>query len=124
MGANGRLWAIAAFRTLGGLSAWVAPNLLSRVYGGDPADASSLLWSRLAGSRELALAVGPLLSEGVDRTVWLRLGLACDLADMGATLIGGRKGALSPSTTRLSLATYTVSALLTGAALQSLKTGR
>lgn len=120
-----RLYAIGAFRAVGGLSAWVAPDLLARVYGGDPPDTDSLLWSRLAGSREAALALGPLLSDGGDRRRWLQLGLACDLADMGATLLGNRRGAGLPRrSTALALATYAVSALLTGAALRSAPASR
>ena len=124
MDANGHLQAIAAFRTVGGLSPWVAPNLLARVYGGDAPDSDSLLWSRLGGSRELALAAGPLLSEGEDRRLWLRLGLACDFADMGATVLGTRRSGFSPWTTGLALATYAVSALLTTAALRSVAPSR
>jgi hypothetical protein len=120
MDSRGPLYAIGAFRAIGGLSAWVTPNLLARVYGGQPPDPGELLWSRLGGSRELALAAGPLLSEGEDSIRWLRLGLGCDLADMGATVLGARRGGLSPLTTGLALATYTASALLTGAALRSL----
>ena len=114
------VYAIGAFRTVGGLSAWVAPNVLARVYGGAGPDVESLLWSRLAGSRELALAVGPILSEREERRRWLLLGLACDFADMAATLVGNRRrDRLSPQSTGLALATYSVSALLTGWALRS-----
>src|SRR2546423_13099031 len=117
------VYAIGAFRTVGGLSAWLTPNLLARVYGGTGPDAESLLWSRLASSRELALAVGPILSEGPERRRWLLLGLACDFADMAATLIGNRRGGrLSLRSTIPALATYSVSALLTGWALRSSRT--
>jgi hypothetical protein len=114
------VYAIGAFRTVGGLSAWLTPNLLARVYGGTGPDAESLLWSRLAGSRELALAVGPILGEPEERRRWLLLGLACDFADMAATLVGSRRrDRLSPRSVGLALATYSVSALLTGWALRS-----
>jgi hypothetical protein len=116
--ADRSLRAIAAFRAVGGLSVWVAPDLVARVYGGTM-DPGSRLWSRLAGTRETALAVGPLLSAGADRDRWLRVGLACDLADMGATVLGTRRRGFSPWTTGLSLATYAVSATLTAAALRS-----
>jgi hypothetical protein len=114
------VYAIGAFRTVGALSAWLTLNLLARVYGGTRPAAESLLWSRLASSRELALAVGPILSEREERRRWLLLGLACDFADMAATLIGNRRGdRLSPRSTIPALATYSVSALLTGWALRS-----
>ena len=114
------VYAIGAFRTVGGLSGWLTPNLLARAYGIDKPDAVLLIWSRLASSRELALAVGPILSEGPERRRWLLLGLACDFADMAATLIGNRRsGRFSPRSMIPALATYSVSALLTGWALRS-----
>jgi hypothetical protein len=115
-----RLFAIGAFRAVGGLSSWLTPNLLARVYGGGLPNSGELLWSRLAGSRELALAAGPLLSDGgEDQRLWLQLGLACDVADMGATLLVSRRNGVGGWTTALALTTYTVSALLTGTALRS-----
>jgi hypothetical protein len=120
-----RLYAIGAFRAVGGLSVWIAPDLLARLYGGDAPEAGSLLWSRLAGSREAALAVGPVLSGGADRRRWLQLGLACDVADMVATLLADRRrDAFSRWTTGLALATYGVSALLTVAALNAASPSR
>jgi hypothetical protein len=114
------VYAIGAFRMVGGLSAWLTPNLLARAYGGTGPDAESLLWSRLAGSRELALAIGPIISEREERRRWLLLGLACDFADMAATLLGNRRrDRFSARSTRLALLTYSVSALLTGRALRS-----
>jgi hypothetical protein len=112
------IYAIGAFRTFGGISAWFAPNLLGRVYGGALPDAGSLLWSRIASSREIALALGPILSdEAEERRRWLLLGLACDFADMTATLVG--RDRLSRRGTGLGLATFSVSALLTVSALRS-----
>jgi hypothetical protein len=114
------LYAIGAFRTVGGLSPWLTPNLLASAYGGDEPNPDALLWSRLGGSRELALAIGPILSEGEDRRRWLMLGLACDFADMAATLIlNRRQHGLSARSTVLALATYSVSALLTMRAIRS-----
>jgi hypothetical protein len=116
------VYAIGAFRMVGGISAWFAANLVARVYGGVEPDAGSLLWSRLASSREIALALGPILSEADERGRWLRLGLACDLADMAATLVGNRRrDRLSRRSTGLALMTYSVSALLTVSALRSVR---
>jgi hypothetical protein len=114
---NRAVQAISAFRAFGGTSFWIAPGLTARVYasGTEP----DHLTARLGGVRETALAVGPLLSEGEDRRRWLQLGLACDVADAVATVIGRRRGDLSPVTTALCFATYTVSGLLTVAALRS-----
>jgi hypothetical protein len=110
--------AIAAFRAFGGASFWFAPDLTARVYRSGPV-ARDRLSARLAGAREVALALGPLLSEGEDRSRWLRLGLACDLADALATLIGRRRGEIPPATAGLCFATYAASVMLTGAALRS-----
>jgi hypothetical protein len=113
------LRAIGAFRAIGGLSAWLTPDLLNRIYGGDKPEPESLLWSRIAASRELALAAGPLLSDGPGRKSWLQLGLACDIGDMAATLLNARGGTLSKRTIGLALTTYATSALLTSAALRA-----
>jgi hypothetical protein len=116
------VYAIGAFRMVGGLSTWLTPNLLARVYGGTRPDAAALLWSRLGGSREIALGVGPMVSEGEARRRWLLFGLACDFGDMAATLLvaNRRRGdRLSPFGAGLAMATYSVSALLTGWALRS-----
>jgi hypothetical protein len=113
------LRAIGTFRAIGGLSAWLAPDLLSRVYGGDKPESDSLLWSRMAASRELALAAGPLLSDGPGRKSWLQLGIACDFGDMAATILSARGGTLSKWTIGLALTTYATSALLTSAALRA-----
>jgi hypothetical protein len=116
---NFHLRAIGTFRAIGGLSAWLTPDLLSRVYGGDKPEPESLLWSRIAASRELALAAGPLLSNGPGRRSWLQLGLACDVGDMAATLVSARGGKFSNWTIGLALTTYMTSALLTSAALRA-----
>jgi hypothetical protein len=118
VGANLAIQAIGAFRAFGGASFWIAPDLTARAYRSGPV-ARDRLSARLAGAREVALALGPLLSEGEDRSRWLRLGLACDLADALATLIGRRRGEIAPATAALCLLTYAVSVVLTGAALRT-----
>jgi hypothetical protein len=110
--------AIGAFRAFGGASFWIAPDLTARAYRSGPV-ARDRLSARLAGAREVALALGPLLSDGEDRSRWLRLGLACDLADALATLIGRRRGEIPPATAALCFLTYAASVMLTGAALRS-----
>jgi hypothetical protein len=107
-----------AFRAFGGASFWLAPDLTARAYRSGPV-ARDRLSARLAGAREVALALGPLLSDGEDRNRWLRLGLACDLADALATLIGRRRGEIPPATAALCFVTYAASVMLTGAALRS-----
>jgi hypothetical protein len=110
--------AIGAFRAFGGGSFWIAPDLTARAYRSGPV-ARDRLSARLAGAREVALALGPLLSDGEDRRRWLRLGLACDLADALATLIGRRRGDIPSVTAALCFVTYAASVVLTGAALRS-----
>jgi hypothetical protein len=116
--ANRAAQAIGAFRAFGGASFWIAPDLTARAYRSGPV-AQDRLSARLAGAREVALAIGPLLSGGEDRSRWLGLGLACDFADALATLIGRRRGEIPPATAALCLVTYAVSAVLTGTALRS-----
>jgi hypothetical protein len=118
VGANRAIQAIGAFRAFGGASFWIAPDLTARVYRSGPV-ARDRLSARLAAAREVALALGPLLSDGGDRSRWLRLGLACDLADALATLIGRRRDEIPPATAALCFVTYAVSVMLTGAALRS-----
>src|SRR5438067_693587 len=95
--ASRAMQAIGAFRAFGGASFWIAPDLTARAYRSGPV-ARDRLSARLAGAREVALALGPLLSDGEDRSRWLRLGLACDFADALATLIGRRRVALDATT--------------------------
>jgi hypothetical protein len=118
VGASRAVQAISAFRAFGGTAFWIAPQLTARAYGGDT-ESGGRLTARLAGVRESAFAAGILLSEGEDRRRWLRLGLACDLADAVATVLGRRRGDISPVTTALCFATYAVSGLLTAVALRS-----
>ena len=116
--ANLAIRAIGVFRAFGGASFWIAPDLTARAYRSGPV-ARDRLSARLAGAREVALALGPLLSEGEDRSRWRRRGLACDLADALATLLGRRRGELPPATAGLCFVTYAASATLAGAALRS-----
>ncbi|TMK98040.1 MAG: hypothetical protein E6G34_10225 [Actinobacteria bacterium] len=119
MSAGRAIQAIGASRAFGGASFWIAPDLTARAYRSGPV-ARDRLSARLAGAREVALALGPLLSDGEDRSRWLRLGLACDLADALATLIGRRRrGEIPPATAALCFVTYAASVMLTGAALRS-----
>jgi hypothetical protein len=118
IGADRAMQAIGAFRAFGGASFWIAPDLTARAYRSGPV-ARDRLSARLAGAREVALALGPLLSDGEDRRRWLRLGLACDFADALATLIGRRRGEIPSATATLCFVTYAASVMLTGVALRS-----
>lgn len=91
---------LAGFRAAIGAGAWVAPNLAGKLFFLDPADnPQSPYLARLFGVRDLALAVGLLGAPPPARAAWLRIGLACDVADTAAALLGGRAGYLSKVTT-------------------------
>ncbi len=91
---------LAGIRVAVGAGAWLAPGLSGRLFGLTGADAESAYLARLFGVRDVALAVGTVQAQGDARRDWLRLGVACDLADAGAALLGGR-GGLGRATTTL-----------------------
>lgn len=88
--------ALAALRIAVGGGAWLTPNLASRLFGLDPdRNPQAPYLGRLFGVRDVALAAGTLASEGRARRSWLVAGLACDVADTAAALLGRRGGYLS-----------------------------
>jgi hypothetical protein len=111
---------LAVYRAFAGLSVWLAPSQMGRAFGLEVGDGSAFAYaSRLGGIRELALGVGPLLSEGQARRTWLRLALLCDLSDTAAAAAEARGGGFSRGTmARAATATIT-SGLLTLLALWS-----
>jgi hypothetical protein len=105
---------LAALRIAVGGGAWLTPNLAARLFGLDPdGNPQAPYLGRLFGVRDVALAVGTLASEGRARRSWLIAGLACDLADTAAALLGRRGGYLSTP----------VSALLAAPALAAVGMG-
>lgn len=97
--------ALAALRIAVGSSAWLTPNLAARLFGLDPdGNPQAPYLGRLFGVRDVALAAGTLASEGSARRSWLVAGLACDLADAAAALLGRRGGYLSTPVSALLLA--------------------
>jgi hypothetical protein len=102
-----------------GAGAWLAPRLSGRAFGLDPAaNPQAPYLGRLFGVRDVALAVGLSSSSGSERAQWLRLGMACDLADAVAGLLAGRRGELPKLATVLVTATALSAAALGAAALQ------
>jgi hypothetical protein len=94
--------AIAALRIAIGSGAWLTPNLAARLFGLDPAgNPQAPYLGRLFGVRDLALGAGTLATEGKVRRSWLAAGLACDVADTAAALLGRRAGYLSTPVTFL-----------------------
>jgi hypothetical protein len=102
-----------------GVGAWLAPRSSGRLFGLDPdANPQSPYLGRLFGARDAALAFGLSTSSGSQRSQWLRIGIACDLADAGAGLLAGRRGELPTRAAVLVTATALVAAALGVAALQ------
>jgi hypothetical protein len=102
-----------------GAGAWLAPRLSGRAFGLDPvSNPQAPYLGRLFGVRDVALAVGLSNSSGSERAQWLRLGIACDLADAVAGLLAGRRGELPKLATVLVTATALSAAALGAAALQ------
>ena len=78
-----------------GAGAWLAPRFSGRLFGLDPnANPQAAYLGRLFGARDVALAFGLSTSSGSQRANWLRIGVACDLADAVAGVLAGRRGEL------------------------------
>jgi hypothetical protein len=91
---------LAAMRIPIGTGAWLTPRFAGRLFGLDAtANPQAPYLSRLFAIRDLALAAGVLQTSGEARKLWLRLGVACDAADLAAGILGGRAGYLPKLTT-------------------------
>jgi hypothetical protein len=105
-----------------GTGAWLAPRLSGRLFGLDPAaNPQAPYLGRLFAARDAALAFGLNSSSGSERAQWLRIGIACDLADAAAGLLAGRRGELPGRATVLVTGTALGAAALGIVALQSEK---
>lgn len=81
---------LSALRCVGG-AAFLAPTVATRSFHiGDGADETYLV--RLFAARNLALTAGLLASSGQARRLWYKAGIACDVLDVGAGLLGFRAG--------------------------------
>jgi len=104
--------ALGIYRAFAGMSVWLAPSQMARVF--------ALAYAgRLAAVRELTLGVGLLISHGDARRTWLRLALLCDLSDTLAAATGTRSGGLPAAAAARGGAATITSGLLTLAALRS-----
>jgi hypothetical protein len=102
-----------------GTGAWLAPRFSGRLFGLDPAaNPQAAYLGRLFAVRDAALAFGLSTSTGRERAQWLRIGIACDLADAAAGLLAGRRGDLPGRATILVTGTALGAAALGIAALQ------
>jgi hypothetical protein len=109
---------LVAGRAAIGAGAWLAPRLSGRLFGLDPdANPQAAYLGRLFGARDVALAFGLRSATDGQRANWLRIGIACDLADAAAGVLAGRRGDLNTRTTVLVTGTAIAAAALGFAAL-------
>jgi hypothetical protein len=110
---------LIGIRGVVGAGAWLAPRTSGRLFGLDPAgNPQAPYLGRLFGVRDVALAFGLSASSGAERKQWLRIGVACDLADAVAGVLAGRRGELPKMATVLVTGTALGAAALGVAALQ------
>jgi hypothetical protein len=113
---------LVGLRAAVGAGAWLAPRMSGRLFGLDiAANPQAPYLGRLFGVRDVALAVGTSSSSGSERAQWLRLGVACDLADAIAGIAAGRRGELPKPATFMVTTTALAAAALGIAALQDNK---
>src|SRR3712207_2769545 len=90
---------IAFLRIAIGVVAYLAPNFAGKLFGMDPAaNPQAAYLGRLFGIRDVAFGVGTLQSSGATQKQILQLGMACDVADVGAAVFGRRGGYLTAVT--------------------------
>lgn len=102
-----------------GLGAWLAPAVSGRLFGLDATgNPQSPYLARLFGARDVALAYGlAVAADASQRSQWLRVGVACDLADAAAGALAGRSGTLGRRSAGLVTGTALVAAALGAVAL-------
>ena len=89
MSANPAISAISAFRAFGGASFWIAPDLTARARRSGPV-ARDRLSARLAGAREVALALGALRPHATARLCFVTYVASVTLT--GAALRSSNRG--------------------------------
>ena len=87
---------LSAVRSAIGASGWLMPKTAARLFGMDVSkDVGAALFLRLGGTRDFALAAGPLVTDGRAKTQMLKIAAACDLGDLLAVGIAHRRGKIS-----------------------------
>jgi len=110
---------LVGVRSAIGVGAWVAPRISGRLFGLDiPGNPQAPYLARLFGVRDAALAYGLQSTRGPARAQWLKIGIACDVADALAGVFAGRRGELPAFATVLVTGTALGAAALGVAALQ------
>jgi hypothetical protein len=109
---------LAATRAAIGTAAWATPVLASRLFGVDiREDVGSVLYLRLGGTRDFALARATHALAGDARVTLLKIGVAVDLGDVAAVALARRNGEISKAGAALFIASSLSCAALGVAAL-------
>ncbi len=107
-------------RAVIGAGSWLAPRVSGRLFGLDPkGNPQAAYLGRLFGVRDAALGYGLAASSGEHRVMWLKIGIACDLADAAAGLSAGRRGELPKLATVMVTAAAVSAAAMGISALQA-----
>ncbi len=118
MGKNQIIANLVGTRSAIGVGSWVAPRLTGKLFGLDiAANPQAPYLARLFGVRDAALGYGLVTSEGAQLDLWLRIGIACDVADAAAGVLAGRAGELPKFSAVLVTGTAVFAASLGVAAL-------
>ena len=111
---------LAGMRFALGLGAWLAPRASGRLFGLDPdGNPQAPYVGRLFGVRDVALGAGAIAAEGEERERWLRIGVACDVADAAAGLAAGTRGYFGPVSAAVVTAAAVAAAALGVTALRA-----
>ena len=105
---------LAVMRVVVGIATWAAPGLVGKIVGLQESGGSRYIW-RIFGIRDAILGTGVLTSQGETRKMWLKAGIACDVSDTMAAIVGGKSGAL-PARASASLTAPAVMGILMGLA--------
>jgi hypothetical protein len=109
---------IALMRIAIGVVSYLAPNLGGKLFGLDvDGNPQAPYLARLFGIRDVAFGVGTLQSSGAAQKQILQLGMACDIADVGAALLGRRAGYFSALNMVVLAGTAASAAAMSAAAL-------
>ncbi|WP_105369016.1 hypothetical protein [Mycobacterium talmoniae] len=97
---------LAVVRSVIGASSWLMPITVGKLFGIDASkDVSAALYLRLGGTRDFALAAGPVVTNGTSRRKMLGIAAVCDVADIVAVGIARRRGKISSLATVLFVGT-------------------
>lgn len=98
-----------------GAASWFAPKSTMRLLGMEPDRAPETIYvGRLFGTRDAVLGAGLLAARGEARRRWWLLGIACDVSDALAGIVGARRNQLPKNA---AVRTLLISAGVVGAGL-------